>query len=153
MKYLLCMPKNQYDQICNYFAEPSPQGKAAFLLTNVIQNRKLCRLDVSELFATDELRTEAQISGFSIQSPLMMDAIDHAMETCKSFLFLYSDPAREKDADTIQSTTNQIVLRIAYHYLPTGLHVCLAYKGSKLTGTAWLKDASHQPMQILIKAS
>jgi hypothetical protein len=154
MKYLLSMPKSQYERINNYFAEPSAGGKAAFLLTNVDQNQNQCQIDVSEFFAADDLKTESQIAGFSIQSPLMMDAIDRAMETCKSFLFLYSDPAPGEDgADPMRTTTNQIVFRIAYHYLPSGLHACMAYKDSKFYGAAWLKDDKPQPLQIQIKAS
>lgn len=154
MKYLLSMPQSQYERINNYFAEPSSLGKTAFLLTNVNQNHTVCRLDVSEFFAADDMKTESQVAGFSIQSPVLMDTIDRAMETCKSFLFLYADPARGEDGiDPIQSTTNHIVFRIAYHYLPSGLHACLAYKDAKFTGAAWLKNDKPQPMQIKIKAS
>lgn len=154
MKYLLSVPKAHYEQIQRCFSNTSPSGKAAFLLTDVDQSASVCRIDVTEFFAADDLRTDAQTAGFSIQSPLMMDAIDRAMEQGKSFLYLYSDPAQAEDGlGPADRTNNQIVIRIAYHYLPSGLHACMAMKDAKLCGTAWLKGATPQPVQIKIKAS
>lgn len=154
MKYLLSVPKAQYERIQRCFSDPSPSGKAAFLLTDVNQGKSTCLINVTEFFAADDLRTDAQTAGFSIQSPLMMDAIDRAMETGKSFLYLYSDPGSSNaSADPAYQTNKQIVIRIAYHYLPSGLHACMAFRDAKLSETAWLKGATPQQVQIHIKAS
>lgn len=154
MNYMLSMPQSQYEKINNYFAEPSRGGKAAFFLTNINQDTKQCQIDITDFIAAEEWGSGAQTTGFGIQSPALMDAIDKAMETCKSFLFLYSDPELGDDSfNPTKKTSNQIVFRIAYHYLPFGLHACMAYSNSGLRGSAWLKDSTLRPMEIMIQPS
>jgi hypothetical protein len=154
MQYMLSMPQSQFEKINLYFAEPTHGRKAAFFLTNINQDNKQCQIDITDFIAAEEWGSGAQVSGFGIQSPSLMDAIDKAMETSKSFLFLYSDNDLDDGGfNPTKKTTNQIVFRIAYHYLPFGLHACLAYSNSGLHGSAWLKDSTLRPMEIKILPS
>lgn len=154
MNYLLSMPKNQYERINRYFKESAAGEKAAFLLTKVDEDGKQCTINITDFVAVEDPEKEARPIGFGIQSPALMEAIDRAMESCKSFLFLYSDrDAGEGAFNPMKRASNQIVFRIAYHYLPFGLHACIAYSDSGLKGSAWLKDSTLRPMQIQIQAS
>jgi hypothetical protein len=149
MKYQLSILKNQYDQINRYFSA-TDDSKAAFLLSQTICGAKFCQINITDFIAADDIGRELTAgTGFAFASPALMDTIDMAMESCKSILLLYSDstlpnetfqPAKSKGACK--------VFQIAYHYLPTGQHACLAFSQHKLYGCAWLPDATTAPMQI-----
>jgi hypothetical protein len=152
MVYTLSVAKTHYELIHDYFAEPDMGKRVAFLLTQIDSASNSCQINTTDFIAIDEHgSSRLAASVFGIQPPILMETIDKAMESCKSLLFLYSEPGVHDDGfNPAQSSSNRIVFRIAYHFLPFGQHACLAYDNSRLYGRAWLNDSTTEPMNIRI---
>lgn len=153
MDYLLSMKSSYYAQISNYFKEPCPNRKTAFLLSRISSGESSHEIDVTDFIGGCTTNSVLQAAnGLWFESPTLMNAIDMAMESCKSILYLYAepDPPEGGGINAFDSLYTRVLFRTAYHYLPFGLHTCLGFNRNKLHGSAWLADLSAEPMQIQI---
>lgn len=150
MHYVLFIPMRHYETICSYFKGSAGSRKAAFMMTHITKSNFICELEVTD-FVSVEREESLAVNGLASHSHALMDVIDTAMETCKSILFAYSLPEAQDGAfNPAADMENRILFRVAYHYLPFGLHVCLAHTGAGLCGKVWFRNARTEPLSIQV---
>lgn len=145
MTYTLSVPESCLDRI-NNLRRNNGAGRTALLLSSIADDGANCAMDV-----TDFIELESQGGSALLRSPAIMEAIDRAMEHCSAILLLHPEPCTDDSCfDPGTDMANRILFRIAYHYLPSGPHACIACGSRGLLGMVWLKDSTTVPMDIRV---
>lgn len=149
MKYVLELSRENIGLLRQYFNLRPFVMQAAFLMTDVVHKPGYCKLELHDFKSLASEDYEWRTSGgLSFHAAAYMDALRQASDTDKSMIYMHSHGKR---SPSCVHTDETMIFRIAYAYIPFGIHASLYYNNDEIRGKIWLPGLKTAPLNIIIK--
>lgn len=147
MKYILELTRENVEQLMRYFDLRPFVMQAAFLLTDVAHRPGYCRLALHEFRGLGDADYEWNAAdGLSLRAAAYLNALRIACGMGKSMIYMHSQSGK-----MCARHDEKMMFRIAYAYIPFGIHASLYLLNGRIRGRIWLPGLKTAPLRIIVK--